>query len=562
MRVKFHGPLDRVTGSCTELYDPVHDVRLLVDCGMKQGEGATPEANAAPFPFDPASLRDVFLTHAHIDHCGLVPRLYREGFTGTVYCTRETADLARLVLVDAARLGAPYSEADVSRIRFHEPGKAVFGAPCPVGKDLFVTFHRTGHLLGATSITVLSGPPRTSLQRSITFSGDLGPFGEGEGGGLIRFRMTPFPADVCVVESTYGAVARPPSLSDPEQRLARFAALLDEGLLERRGVVVIPTFALGRTQDVLLDLHALWSRDPGRYAEVKVYLDAPLGQRANLVYAGAMGRMYETANGKRRPAWLSKSLFGLFGLDPGDAADEALLLDCVQEMLSPSHAPRIARRGALAHWRRLPSPPPAEVQAVRGPAVVVTGGGMCEGGRVQEWLRAGLGNDSTTVLLAGFCAPGTIGGYLTALARTPERGSATLHEALAKEPLRYAGPVRARIDALQGYSAHADQAGLLSWLFEVLPDGSTRQAGRKVVIQHGNVGSRRALASAIEARAAALGISIGVELPTEHHGWFDLSTGAWDVEGLTTEQLLRARVADLERRLAIQTGTGSPLAPT
>jgi metallo-beta-lactamase family protein len=568
MRVKFHGPLDRVTGSCAELHDPVLNVRLLVDCGMKQGEGAPPDANRAPFPFAPADLAFVLLTHAHLDHCGLIPRLYQEGFTGTVYCTKETAELARIVLKDAAKLGAPYGQEDVDAIRFHEPSKAVFGAPCPLGKDLFVSFVRTGHLLGATAVTVLSGPARTALQRSITFSGDVGPVGEGDAPSLLRFRMSPYPADACVVESTYGGIIRPDELRDTEARLARLRAALDEGLLGRRGVVIVPTFALGRTQDVLLDVHTLWAREPARYAGIPVFLDSPMGHRANLVYAQAIGRVFESSKGKRRPAWLGKELFSLFGLEPSDPDDEMLLLDCLGEMLSPRHVPAVGRRGALANWRRLHEIQHIDAGSIRGPALVVTGGGMCEGGRVHDWLRAHLAAPTTTVLLTGFCSPGTVGGYLAELARKPDGGASSSHEALAQEPLGYVGPVRAIIGSVGGYSAHADQSGLVRWLFEDMPDGAVRKAGRTIFVQHGTVTHRRALAQAIQARAAESGVEVAVELPTDDHGWFDLDTMAWDESDRSTEELLRAKIASLERLVSqllasprpIDAGTSSPSA--
>lgn len=547
MLMKFHGPLDRVTGSCTEMYDAALKLRFLVDCGVMRGEGAPPEAARAPFPFDPAKLDFVILTHAHLDHCGRIPHLVRAGFRGPVYCTQETAGLARIVLRDAAQFNG-YTAGEVDAIRFVEPRNALFETPCPVATNLFLSFTRTGHLLGATAVGVLWGA--LGAQRGITFSGDLGPCGDDEGDGLIRFRMGPFPAGACVIESTYGGRVRAPAETDPETRLARLRTALDDALKARGGVTILPAFALGRAQELLLDLHTLWCREPLRYAGVPVFVDFPMAERANLVYAGAIGRTYTTRNRKTRPAWLSKALFGRFGLDPKDPADEALLVDCLREMLDPRHMPTVARRDALGAWMRLHGRQPCglEPEGVRGPAVVVTGGGMCEGGRVQAWLRAHLASPTTTVLLSGYCAPGSVGHTLTGMNDRGAEGRARL----ARAPLSYEGPVRAQVSTLTGYSAHADQQGLLRWLFEPSTTGPTRVAGRTIFIQHGDPRNRSALADAVEHRAAELSEAVRVELPTAAHGWFDLDADTWLTEGATTEALLRARIAELERRLVVR----------
>ena len=197
MRLRFHDPLDRVTGSCYEMHDPLTGHHFLVDCGMRQGDPDADARNRGPLPFDADALQFVALTHAHLDHCGLIPRLYVEGFAGTVYATRETIALAKVVLRDAARqAGAPYTEMDVQRIKWHEPQRAVFGDFCPVGQDLWLRFYRTAHILGATAVSVVWGPgPKPGdarTQRSITFSGDLGDNADGdEHAALMRFRMHP-----------------------------------------------------------------------------------------------------------------------------------------------------------------------------------------------------------------------------------------------------------------------------------------------------------------------------------------------------------------------------------
>lgn len=559
MRIKFHGPLDRVTGSCYELHEPLHNQRFLIDCGMRQGDPTAEAANAGPLPFDPSALDFMVLTHAHIDHCGLIPRLYREGFKGTVYCTRETGRLAQLVLTDAARQpGAAFNEADVEAIRWHEPARAVFSRHCSVAPNLFLRFHRTSHLPGACAISVVWGsPPRPGQpgqQRSITFSGDLGPnTEENEHLPLMRFRMDTEFGEYCVVESTYGGVIRPADESDADARLARLGQKLD-GVMERGGLAILPCFALGRTQDVLFDLHALYAAHPDRYGHIPVYLDSPMGHQANLIFADALART-QAGPTKVRPAWLAKALFARFGLDKEDPADAELLVDCLKEMLIPWHRPSMPRRAGLASWRRIwrDGRPLRNAPQSAAPGILVTGGGMCDGGPVQTHLAAHLPNPTTTVLLTGYCGPSTVGGRLQALAGLPadQRRHLTEPLVLSDSGLRLAD-VRARVERLTGYSAHADEPGLVEWVLGRRPDGTIKPPTH-VFISHGDAGPRRALAAALGKAARDRGFDLTPHLPVDAHDWFDLDAGRWD-ETRSTEDLLRARIADLEARLAAVSG--------
>ncbi len=557
LRLRFHDPLDRVTGSCYELYDPVAGHHFLVDCGMRQGDRLASERNQGPLPFDPSTLDFVVLTHAHLDHCGLIPRLYREGFGGTVFATKETIALAKTVLRDAARYeGASYTRKHVDRIKWHEPGNAVFGQFCPVGTNLWLRFYRTGHILGATAVTVISGPrPRpgeVSAQRSITFSGDLGDNAESnEHAPLMRFRMGPALTDYAVVESTYGGTVRAPEQRDQARRLERLHEALTTALGERRGPVIMPAFAVGRTQDLLFDLHLLFAQHPDTYSGVPVILDGPMAMNVSRVYAAALGRTVTHRSGKVRLAWLAKALFDTLGLRRDVAEDEAIVLDALREMLRADHVPTEPRPGVLANWRRIWTCP-EERSVPDGPSIVVTGGGMCDGGPVQFYLRALLDDPKATLLLTGYASPASLAGRLQCLASLGREDRARQEGSL--DVMGDAVPlsdVQLHIGILSGYSAHADQAGLLDWLFGTLPDAmAPTPIAKTVFVTHGDPSPRRALAQAIERRAVELGGQVRTELPSVDHGWFDLDSGDWLADERDEVALLRAQVEALQRRLA------------
>ena len=317
MKIRFIGPLGKVTGSCTWMRDEARDWNFLIDCGMQQGERTAADWNACDWPFDPAEIKFVILTHAHVDHCGLIPMLYKKGFCGLVYCSKETAGIARILLRDAAELSdMGFTADDVDAIRWHEPQKGpLFGRFHPIDRDLFVRFFRSGHVVGALSATVHWGAPGPD-QRSIAFSGDLGPNEEdNESLPFLRHRMNVGMTDFSVIESTYGATVRTAEQSDPEHRRARLLCLLDR-TMDRRGTLVIPAFALGRVQDVLFDLHWIVAENPQRYAEVGFHLDAPSALKMNALLLDAANRTENNGTkGKVRPLWLGKQMFRWFELD-------------------------------------------------------------------------------------------------------------------------------------------------------------------------------------------------------------------------------------------------------
>lgn len=558
MKIRFIGPLNKVTGSCTWLLDEMRGWNFLVDCGMQQGESSATEWNRAEWPFVPAALKFVVLTHAHIDHCGLIPMLYKQGFRGVVYCAKETAAIATILLRDAARIANPgYTEQDVDAIRWHEPAsRSLFGQFHPVGQDLFLRFYRSGHVIGALSVAVHWGPPGDT-QRSIVFSGDVGPNDEDdEQLPFLRHRMGVGNNDFAVIESTYGDKLRDPHAFSAAERRARLRQLVDDAI-GRQGALVIPAFSLGRIQDVLFDLHWIVAEAPERYRKLACYLDAPTAKKIHEVVLPALHRTESNGrNGKVRPLWLGKQMFRWFGLDDRDPSHVQRVLDICAMSLSPGgHAQSDAGHGnALAQaWRpvlrSLKDLKQADPHAAGQTPVYVVSSGSCDGGPAVRWLSRLLGNENNTVAMSGYCSPSTVGGQLLKLgsAGPDERRRLTgmLSWATQEMPL---AEVRAHIVALSGYSAHADQGGLVGWLFRTFK-GTRHIAGKTVFIQHGGERQRIQLAGAIATQAALEGAAVQSILPDDPDVWFDLECDGAQIAEETRRQHLREEILRLQRAL-------------
>ncbi|NML15934.1 MBL fold metallo-hydrolase [Azohydromonas caseinilytica] len=405
MRLGFHGGAGTVTGS---KYLVEHDGRrLLVDCGLFQGWKSLRELNWEPLPFEPRTVDAVLLTHAHLDHSGALPLLVRQGFTGPVLATPATADVCRLLLPDSARIQEEdaafanrhhtsrhqpaqplYTEEDAQRaLRHFEP--LPLHARTEVLPGLFATFRRAGHILGAASL-LLEADGRTLL-----FSGDLGRPDD-----PLMHAPDPAPvADWVVIESTYGD-----RLHGGEDAQAALGEIITR-TAARGGTVLVPAFAVGRTQLLLLLIHRLKAQ--GAIPDLPVFLDSPM--------AIDMTELYRHHHGEHR-------------LSPAENAGMC----------------------GVAQMARTPAESRALSQA-RFPAVVVSASGMATGGRVLHHLQARLPDHRNTVVLVGYQAGGTRGARLQAGERF----------------LRIFGqdvPVKAEVLSLGGLSAHADAAQLVQWL--------------------------------------------------------------------------------------------------
>lgn len=412
--LRFLGGTGTVTGS-RFLIDTA-EARVLVDCGLYQGLKVHRLRNWAPFPVPPESIDAVLLTHAHVDHSGYLPALHHTGFRGPIYATRETESLCRIVLPDSAYLQseeAAYhnrrgtSKHEVALSLFsQEDAQSVlanfvsvpFHEEVEVAPGVRAVFHRAGHILGSASIAViLDGQDR----RTLVFSGDLGRSNH----PLLLPPDPPPEADVMLVESTYGNREH---LDD--DLVERFADAV--GRVSRRGgVIVIPAFAVDRTEVVLLHLKRLM--DSGRIPELPVFVDSPMALAALSVYRDAI-----SAGGTQ-----------------------------IRPELRGQPAPFDI--GSVVEARDVEAS--KRIHAEKGPAIIISASGMAVGGRVIHHLAKRLSDERNAIFLVGFQAAGTRGRRLLEGART------------LKMLGRYV-PVRAEIVDLGQFSVHADRRELVDWL--------------------------------------------------------------------------------------------------
>lgn len=461
MQLSFHGAAGGVTGSC-HLLD-AGPVRLLVDCGFFQGSREMREENGRDFGFDPAAIDFLLLTHAHLDHCGRIPLLVKQGFRGKVVCTGATRELAELVLMDTARL----QEEDVERAKRHrgrsdryrdlpeEPlydsldveealkrftVEASYGQPLQLAEGLRVTFQDAGHILGSASVLVETGG------RRIVFSGDLGSPHH----PIVRDPEPCPAADVVVMETTYGGRTHRGVM----ETAAEFFQVVSDAV-GSGGNVVVPTFALERAQEVVYGIREglEHKRLP---AGLRVFLDSPMATTATEIFR------------KHAECFDQHALNVLKERDPFGFEGLSFTRDRLE-----SKAINDVRRGA----------------------VILAGSGMCTGGRVMHHLEQLLPRPECAVVFVGYAANGTP-------ARALIEGAKTLR--LFGQEV----PVRAKIHTINGFSGHGDHDTLLKW-----HEGSGPKA--RTFLVHGEPKASQALAQALAAQGRR------TEIP-ELHQVFDL----------------------------------------
>ncbi|OGZ02406.1 MAG: hypothetical protein A2946_00340 [Candidatus Liptonbacteria bacterium RIFCSPLOWO2_01_FULL_53_13] len=406
MKLTFHGGTGSVTGAnyLLETGDKEHVTRILVDCGLYQGSHFAEHQNFEPFAYDPKSIDALFVTHAHVDHVGRIPKLLADGFHGTIYSTPPTKDFAELLLLDSEHILSKESDREhvaafctTENIeRAMELWQGVpYHKPITVG-GFKVTFFNAGHILGSAIVKI------EAENKTILFSGDLGNFPA----PIIQPTEMLTEADYCVMESTYGARVHE-GAEKREEELERAV----EDITKKGGTLVIPAFAMERTQDLLFHLNGLV--EAGRIPPIPVFIDSPLAIRLTNVYKKYESYFDETSRSRVR------------------SGDDILNFKNLRLTLTTEQS--------------------KEINHVPPPKVVIAGSGMSNGGRILHHEIRYLPDPKSMILFIGYQGAGTMGRQI-------------LEGAEEVTIFGEKVPVRCERRAISGYSAHADQPRLLEWL--------------------------------------------------------------------------------------------------
>lgn len=432
MKIKFLGAAKTVTGSC--YYVQANNINILIDCGIFQGTRDNEERNLNPFPFMPSEIHYVLLTHAHLDHSGLIPKLVKDGFKGRILATRATVDLCGVVLLDSAYIQERDAELENKRrIRAGKPPiKSLYtvqeaadsiayfqgvnyNETLDMSNGMKVRFQDAGHILGSAIVELWVKDD--TQEKKLVFSGDLGQ----KNLPLVKNPTPIEDGDYVFIESTYGNRKH----KGIQETIDEFTRVITEAI-KKAGNVLIPAFAVGRTQDILYILNQL-TRE-GKLNRLLVFVDSPMALQATRITL-------------KHPECLDKETLELIKNDKFPKNGLSLkFTESVEESM--------------------------EINKIQSHAVIISASGMCEGGRIRHHLKHNLWRSECSVIFVGFQAVGTLGRRIVEGAKTVR----IFGEEIA---------VNATIYTIGGLSAHADRDGLLDWL------GKFKKKPRRVFVMHG-----------------------------------------------------------------------------
>ena len=407
MTISFYGAAQTVTGS-KHLVTLENGKRILLDCGMMQGKGEKNDEYNRDFDFEPANINYLILSHAHIDHSGLIPRLVKLGYTGPIFCTPPTLELCNLLLRDSANIqnnndanDAPLYDAEDVENALKLFQTVPFNEAYQIDEDIELLFTDTGHVLGSAAINLkLQDDGKV---RTLCFSGDVGRFAN-----RILKEPQPFPpAEIILCESTYGNKIHD-SLDNTEERLEK---IVWDVCVEKRGKLLIPAFSIGRTQELIYSLNYL--AEEGRLPDVKVFVDSPLS-------------VYATDILRSNPEYFNDTMLEYIKTDP-----------------DPFGFPQLHYITEAEDSRQL--------NAREEPCVIISSSGMMEAGRIQHHLKNNLSDPNSAVLITGYCEPSTLGGKLM--------NGADKVTIMGEEV-----DVKAEMIVMKEYSAHADYGDIAKFL--------------------------------------------------------------------------------------------------
>jgi metallo-beta-lactamase family protein len=466
MRLTFYGATQEVTGSMHLV--EVNGKRILLECGLYQGPRADTYTRNLHFPFDVSTIDAVIISHAHIDHVGNLPNLVKQGYRGNVWVTAATRNLATYMLMDSAfiqendveyvnKKRSRTGEPPIEPLYTHTDAQAALDLFISIGMDrpvnvvdgVELTFYGAGHILGAAHVALSINDRETGKQKRLVFSGDIGR----EHSPILRDLEPTGDADLVIMESTYGD--RLHEDMSQAQKLLRDTV---NNTSRRNGKVIIPSFAVGRTQEIVYALNQLDA--DGDIPPIPVYVDSPLAVNATDVF-----RMHPEAWNKEVREFLTE-----------DKRKSPFDYDEIEYI-------REARRSK-------------QLNAMAGPAIIISASGMAESGRILHHLKNNIEYPKNTILLVSFMAEGTLG--------------RKLKEGMKKVNIfgeEY--DVRAEVVTIEGYSAHADQRELLHWASQF-----DRTRLQKVFLVHGEIGPMSTFKGKLEEAGIA-----PVEMPARGQSW-------------------------------------------